>query len=271
MCKYADLCVWMLCMDQAVGKYLSSLSLPGPGSYASSDDTSVSTWPAVSGCSCCSTARLPLPTRHVLQARYTAFPQHTNTHSEMPVFVNELCQVRNVLKMSTEIYKPSLFTSGSIHWTQWGLECLFHGCKCVSCITHPATWNFTLSLPFCLFLPSIFTFCTPTQQYTHQGDHSILLKRRHEYCMFQQILSIFAQKRSRKHLKPMTEWKAQHFIGLSAPPAFIKSFAHSFLPNIPPGACLTQCSTDPSYEYYSDCMSIRSREADKRGRNEERD
>lgn len=187
------------------------VSLSGPGSHASSDDPSVSSRPAVLGCCCCCTARLPLPTGHVLQARYThthptpptrthmyteqlpktdytlvsvkemyvfwiniqplpppnkssmtllstkketaglslSLPlRHTHMHTNtgIPVYVNEVCQVRNVLGMSEEIYKPCLFTSGTIHWTQLGLECLFYGVL-KTCQLHntSATWNFTLS------------------------------------------------------------------------------------------------------------------------------
>lgn len=50
--------------------------LSGPGSHASSHDPSVSTRPAVSGCRRRGAARLPLPTRHVLQARYTVSHKH---------------------------------------------------------------------------------------------------------------------------------------------------------------------------------------------------
>lgn len=58
---------------------LVNISLSGSGSHASSDDPSVSSRPALSGCCRCRTARLPLPTRHVLQARYT---KHTHTHKK---------------------------------------------------------------------------------------------------------------------------------------------------------------------------------------------
>ena len=94
---------------------------------------------------------------------------HTNTW--IPVYVNEVCQVRNVLEMSIEIYKHCLFTSGTIHWTQQGLECLFYG-MLKACQLHntSATWNFTLSHTHTHTHKHAHTH-THTHTHTHSNVH----------------------------------------------------------------------------------------------------
>lgn len=63
--------VYAAFVETVVDTFIFILYLSGAGAHASSDDPSVSPRPAVSGCCRCRTARLPLPARHVLQARYT--------------------------------------------------------------------------------------------------------------------------------------------------------------------------------------------------------
>lgn len=164
---------------------------------------------------------------------------HTHTNTGIPVYVNEVCQVRNVLEMSGEIYKLCLFTSGTIHWTQQGVECLFYDLL-KACQLHntSATWNFTLS-------------------HTHTLEHDLLCqtdkktfpKTHSRHFVYVACVSnpqgFWANRRNQKYTLPGAQLLIAGFSGTTCFLPLSSSFTHSFLPCIPPGAHLVLRTTDP--------------------------
>lgn len=58
------------------------------------------------------------------------------------------------------------------------------------------------AFPLRLFLPRVFTFCTPTQQYRHKGDALRKITYvGHAHCMFRQTVRILHKQAQEKTLK----------------------------------------------------------------------
>lgn len=157
--------------------------------------------------------------------------------------------MRNVLEISGEIFKPSLFTLGSPHWTQCELECLFQAfvkawqwrCTSATFYFHTLAGLFGDSWSFCVHRLKIWSHLTkkvkfsPKMIYNYARALQVGISCKKA---FQITSNLLYKERIHSRL---------YFLRFPALPAFFASLPRSnipLIPWIPPGALLTRGSTD---------------------------
>lgn len=180
----------------------------------------------------------------------------TITNTGISVYINEVCQVKNGLEISAEIYKPSVVhvRNNSLDTVRTGMSLLWCA-EIMSIAPHICNMEFHTFSHTQIHTYVLLVVSDPPVWNRHMYiNKSHVLPKTHtaqrQKCVIPQGLCTNRDNKTLEHTYKHTSSSQPSYCRILGTTCFLplsSSFTHSFLPCIPPGVCLTPHSTAPPY------------------------